>query len=51
MYAHSAVGLANCYLAGLPFYANDLMSTALVAGVLFGLPALVGEKQSVEGRA
>jgi hypothetical protein len=50
MYAHSAVGLAGCYFAGLPFYANDLMSTALVAAVLFGLPALAGEKQSVEGR-
>jgi hypothetical protein len=50
MYAHSAVGFAGCYFAGLPFYANDLMSTALVAAALFGLPALVGEKQSVEGR-
>jgi hypothetical protein len=51
MYAHSVAGLAGCYVAGLPFYANDLMSTALVASVLFGLPALVGEEQSVEGRA
>jgi hypothetical protein len=50
MYAHSAAGLAGCYVAGLPFYGNDLLSTALVASVLFGLPALVGEKQSVAGR-
>lgn len=40
MYAHSAAGLGACYIAALPFYANDLVSTSLVAGVLFGLPAL-----------
>jgi hypothetical protein len=40
MYAHSISGLALCYVNGLPFYRNDLVSTALVATVLFGLPAL-----------
>jgi hypothetical protein len=40
MYAHSVSGLALCYFNGLPFYRNDLASTALVASVLFGLPAL-----------
>ncbi len=50
MYAHSMAGLVNCYVNGLPFYGNDLLSTALVASVLFGLPALVGERQSVAGR-
>jgi hypothetical protein len=39
-YPHSAAGLGACYVAALPFYANDLISTTLVAGVLFGLPAL-----------
>ena len=30
-----------CYAAAVPFYRNDLVSTGLVAGVLFGLPVLV----------
>ena len=40
MYAHTIAGLAVCYAAALPFYRNDLISTAVVAGVLFGVPAL-----------
>ena len=40
MYPMTAAGLGTCYVAAIPFYANDLISTALVAGVLFGLPAL-----------
>ncbi len=40
MYAHTLSGLATCYVAAIPFYANDAMSTAMTAGVLFGLPAL-----------
>jgi hypothetical protein len=40
MYPHSLAGLAACYLAGLPFYRNDLVSTALTVGALFGLPVL-----------
>ena len=40
MYPHSASGLATCYIAALPFYANDLLSTGLLTGALFGLPVL-----------
>jgi hypothetical protein len=40
MYAHTAAGLGACYVAAIPFYANDAMSTAVTAGALFGLPAL-----------
>ena len=40
MYPHSLAGLGACYVAGLPFYRNDLVSTAITAGALFGLPAL-----------
>ncbi len=40
-YPHTLGGLGTCYLAGLPFYRNDLLSTALVAGLAFGLPVLV----------
>ncbi len=43
MYPHSAAGLTSCYVAGLPFYANDLFSTAIVSAVLFGLPALAAK--------
>jgi uncharacterized protein DUF6580 len=40
MYPHTAAGLSACYIAAVPFYANDLISTAITAGALFGIPAL-----------
>lgn len=40
LYTHTGAGLAACFAAALPFYGNDLVSTALTAGVLFGLPVL-----------
>jgi hypothetical protein len=43
MYPHSLSGLATCYARALPFYRNDLVSTALVAGVLFGIPVLASK--------
>ena len=47
MYAKSAAGLGACYVAAVPFYANDVISTAMTAGMLFGLPALA--RGMVEG--
>lgn len=41
MYAHTLAGLSTCYIAALPFYRNDLLSTTLVAGIAFGVPVLV----------
>jgi hypothetical protein len=41
MYPHTAAGLAVCYVAAIPFFANDVISTAMTAGALFGLPVLV----------
>lgn len=41
MYPRTLGGLGVCYVAGLPFYRNDVLSTALVAGLAFGLPVLV----------
>jgi hypothetical protein len=41
MYPHTISGLGACFVAALPFYRNDLISTALVAGVAFGVPVLV----------
>lgn len=40
MYAHTLSGLGACYAAAVPFYRNDLVSTAITAGALFGLPVL-----------
>ncbi len=40
MYPRTLAGLGACYVAGLPFYRNDLIATGVVAGVLFGLPVL-----------
>ena len=40
MYPHSAAGLVACYVAAIPFYANDVLSTAVTVGALFGLPVL-----------
>ncbi len=41
MYPRTMGGLGACYVAGIPFYRNDLLSTALVAGLAFGVPVLV----------
>jgi hypothetical protein len=41
MYPRTLNGLGTCFVAALPFYRNDLISTALVAGVAFGVPVLV----------
>jgi len=41
MYPHTLSGLATCFAAGIPFYRNDLVSTAIVAGLAFGVPVLV----------
>jgi hypothetical protein len=39
-YPHTLAGLAACYTAAIPFYRNDVVSTAITAGALFGLPVL-----------
>ena len=41
MYPHTLAGLMTCYAAGIPFYRNDVASTAIVLGLAFGVPALV----------
>lgn len=47
MYAHSASGLVACYVAALPFYANDLVSTGVLSAALFGLPVLAAKLTEV----
>ncbi|HEV2486130.1 MAG TPA: DUF6580 family putative transport protein [Terracidiphilus sp.] len=41
MYPHTLAGLQACYVAAIPFYRNDLASTAIVLGVAIGIPALL----------
>jgi hypothetical protein len=41
MYAKNLGGLVTCYVAGLPFYRNDVASTTIVAGLAFGVPMLI----------
>jgi hypothetical protein len=43
MYPRSLAGLGACYTAGIPFYRNDVVSTAITAGALFGLPVLAAK--------
>jgi len=40
IYPPNVGGLMLSYTAGLPFYRNDVLSTAIVAAMAFGLPAL-----------
>ncbi len=50
MYPHNASGLQACYVAGLPFYRNDLASTLVFAAVFFALPLLVAAlRRAAEG--
>jgi hypothetical protein len=41
MYAPGVAGLLSCYIAGLPFYGRDLLSTGLVLTLAFGVPVAV----------
>ncbi|HEV2618438.1 MAG TPA: DUF6580 family putative transport protein [Acidobacteriaceae bacterium] len=43
MYPHTGAGLAECFTLGIPFYRNDLVSTAITAAALFGLPVLAAK--------
>ncbi len=43
MYPQTLSGLGACYVAGLPFYRNDLVSTAITVSVLFALPVLAAK--------
>jgi len=44
MYPHNLGGLYACYAAAIPFYRNDIASTALVSGLVFGIPMLVRQR-------
>jgi hypothetical protein len=40
-YPQNFSGLMMSYVAGIPFYRNDFLSTTIVAGLAFGVPVLV----------
>lgn len=48
MYPHTMAGLRDCFVAALPFYRNDLISTGLVAGLAFGIPVLARRMKRAE---
>lgn len=50
MYPHTLSGLGACYAAGIPFYRNDVISTGIVLGLMFGVPALVRRTQMGEAQ-
>lgn len=41
MYPKNLGGLAACYLAGIPFFRNELVSDVLFTAVMFSIPALL----------
>ncbi len=41
MYPHTLAGLETCFIAAVPFYRNDLISTAIVCALAFGVPVLL----------
>jgi len=47
-YPPTLTGLATCFVAGLPFYRNDMLSTGIVAGLVFGVPVLVRRMKKTE---
>lgn len=52
MYPHSASGLADCYVAALPFYRNQIVGDLLFTGALFGSHAFaVSLRARVTARA
>lgn len=50
MYPHTLSGLVACYAAGVPFYRNDLASTAVVCAAAFGLPVLLRRMNALQAR-
>jgi len=51
MYPRTLGGLGVCYAAAVPFYRNDLLSTAIVAGLAFGVPVLLRRLNGAQAHA
>lgn len=52
LYPKTAGGLLACFVAGLPFYERDVISTGLVLALAFGVPVLLRRwtSQTAEAR-
>ena len=50
MYPRNLAGLVACYTAAIPFYRNDLLSTAIVVAVAFGVPVLLRRLSAAPGQ-
>ncbi len=50
LYPRTTAGLEACYVAAIPFFRNDLASTAIVLGLAFGVPALVRRLSSAHAQ-
>jgi hypothetical protein len=48
MYPHTLAGLGACFLAGVPFYRNDLVATSIVLAVALGAPALARRLRPIQ---
>jgi hypothetical protein len=48
LYPKTLAGLASSYIAGVPFYRNDLISTSFFLALAFGVPVLI--RRTVESR-
>lgn len=48
MYPMTASGLATCYVAGLPFFRNALISDLLFTAVFFGAGYLISQRNTDE---
>jgi hypothetical protein len=48
MYPMTASGLATCFVAGLPFFRNQLFSDLLFTGVFFGAGYLISQRNTDE---
>jgi hypothetical protein len=46
LYSHTLAGLTACYASALPFYRNDLVSTAIVAALAFGIPEVLKRQET-----
>ncbi|HEX7360431.1 MAG TPA: DUF6580 family putative transport protein [Bryobacteraceae bacterium] len=53
MYPHTAAGLAECYIAALPFFGRTILGDLFYVGVLFGAYELLrrGARRHVEANA
>lgn len=51
MYPHTLSGLAACYWMGIPFYRTAAVGDLVYVGVMFGLYALLHERQLARAEA